>query len=142
MLSRWPVAFMESDKKIAISRYKTGYGMNIHAHVYFEIEYVLSGKCQQNFMKESHEFSRGDIALFKCDSRHEFYASSELEVFTVKIKYDFLPEIYNKYADEFDSACIIHLPPSEVNRIENLLFSIEKEFNMQNELFWMQYQVT
>ncbi len=135
MLSRLPIGYVESDKQIAINRYKTRYGMNIHSHEYFEIEYIISGKCRQNFKKVSNEFSRGDIALFKVMSRHEIYASDELEVFRMVIKPDFLPKVYEKYADEFNAETIIHLPPNEVSRVENLLFSIEKEYNTQNEFY-------
>lgn len=135
MICRWPVAYMESDKKIAISRYKTGYGMNVHTHTNFEIEYVLSGSYHQNFKNGSLECSRGSIILFKPDSRHEFTASNEVEIFKIQIKPNLMPQIYNTYVDEFAGTTLIRIPPNEVRRIEGLLLSIEKEFNMQNEFF-------
>ena len=135
MICRWPVSYLESDKKIAISRYRTGYGMNVHTHYNFEIEYVLSGSYHQNFKNESHECSRGCITLFKPDSRHEFAASSEVEIFKIQIRPNLMPQIYNTYAQEFSSTTVIHIPPYEIRRIESILFAIEKEFNMQNEFF-------
>lgn len=135
MICRWPPLYMESGKGIAVSRYKTSFGMNLHTHTYFEMEYAMSGKCHQVFKKESHEFSRGDIALFKTNSRHEFYSSNEAEIFKLIIKPEFLPPIYNTYAEEFASCSIIHLPSNEVRRVENILLMIEKEFNTQNEFF-------
>jgi AraC-like DNA-binding protein len=126
---------MESEKGIVVSRYKTSFGMNLHTHDYFEMEYVFSGKCHQVFKKKSHEFSRGDVALFKTNSRHEFYSSNEAEVFKIIIKPELLPKIYNTYADEFKESSIIHLPSNEVRRVENILLMIEKEFNTQNEFF-------
>ncbi|MBE6779893.1 MAG: helix-turn-helix domain-containing protein [Ruminococcaceae bacterium] len=135
MLARWPIAYVESEKQIAINRYGTRYGMNIHSHDYFEMEYIISGKCRQNFKRVSNEFSRGDVALFKVESRHEIYAYDEVEVFRVVIKPDFLPKIYEQYASEFKAEAIVRLPPNEISRVENLLFSIEKEFNAQNEFY-------
>lgn len=135
MICRWPVSYLESDKKIAISRYRTGYGMNVHTHYNFEIEYVLSGSYHQNFKNESYECSRGCITLFKPESRHEFTASNEVEIFKIQIKPNLMPQIYNTYADEFSSTTVIRIPPNEVRRVESILFAIEKEFNMQNEFF-------
>lgn len=126
---------MESGKEIAVSRYKTDYGMDIHTNVNFEMEYVVSGNCCQIFKNQSYEFSRGDVCLLKPDSRHEFYASDELEIFKIVIKPNFLPEIYIQHSDEFGAASIIHLPPNEIKRFESILFMIEKEFNSQNEYF-------
>lgn len=127
---------MDSGNDISISRYKTRYGMNIHTHGnYFELEYVISGDCRQNIQNESYEFSRGDIALLKSGSCHEFFTTNELEIFKMVIKPELLPEIYNQYSHEFNQASIIHLPSNEVRRVENILFTIEKEFNMQNEFF-------
>ena len=111
------------------------YGINVHTHLYYEIEYVLSGKCCQNFQNESYEFARGDIAFFKPDSRHKYQTSGELEVLRLKINPDFIPQIYKLYDDKFDSANIIHLPPNEVRRIENILLMIEQEFNDKNEFY-------
>ena len=135
MICRWPVAYMESDKKIAISRYKTGYGVNIHTHSFFEIEYVLSGNYHQSLKNESIECSRGYITLFKPDSRHEFTTSNEVEIFKIQIKPSLVPSVYNSYANEFSSTTVIRIPPNEIRRIESILFAIEKEFNMQNDLF-------
>ena len=135
MLNRWPVPYIEKGKNISLSRYKTQYGINIHTHLYFEVEYVLRGSCYQTIQNESYEFSRGDIAFFKPESRHKYHTSSELEILRLKIEPDFIPQIYKNYADKFDSANIIHLPPNEVVRIENILLMIEKEFNNKNEFF-------
>lgn len=135
MLNRWPVPYIEKGKNISLSRYKTQYGINIHTHLYFEVEYVLRGSCYQTIQNESYEFSRGDIAFFKPDSRHKYHTSSELEILRLKIEPDFIPQIYKNNADKFDSANIIHLPPNEVVRFENILLMIEKEFNNKNEFF-------
>ena len=135
MISRWPVTYLESDKKIAISRYKTGYGMNIHAHLNFELEYVLSGSCHQNFKDNSFECTRGCILLFKPESRHEFSSSNEVEIFKIQIIPSLMPRIYNAYSREFSSSAVIRIPPNEISRIENILFSIEKEFNTQGDMF-------
>ena len=124
---------MESGKEITVSRYKTTYGTDIHTNVFFDIEYVISGSCCQIFKKESHEFSRGDIALLKPESRHEFYTSNELEIFKIAIRPEFLPKIYQLHCDEFASSNIIHLPPNEIKRVENILFMIEKESNYLDE---------
>ena len=94
MISNSPPIYMESDKHIAVSRYKTSYGMNLHTHDFFEIEYAVTGKCTQIFKNDSYEFGRGDIALFKPNSRHEFYALSELEILRIIIKPEMLPKIY------------------------------------------------
>lgn len=136
MLCRWPPMFVESGKEIAISRYKTCYGMNVHKHVgYFELEYIISGNCRQNITNESYELSRGDVVLFKIGSSHEFYTTSEIEVLKILIKSDYMPEIYREHSAEFELASIIHLPSNEVRRFENILFMIEDEFKMQNEFF-------
>lgn len=135
MINSWPVPYIEKGKNISFSRYKTMYGVNIHTHLYFEIEYVLNGKCYQAFQNESYEFTRGDVALFKPESRHRYQTSGELEVLRLKINPDFIPQIYNLYADNFDEANIIHLPPNEVLRVENILQMIEKEFNDKNEFY-------
>lgn len=126
---------MESGKDIAVSRYKTVYGMDLHTNIYFEMEYVISGSCCQVLKGESHEFSRGDIVLLKPNSRHEYYTSSELEVIKIVIKPEALPMLFSKYSEEFGAATIIHLPPNEIKRVESILFMIEKEFNNQNEFF-------
>lgn len=135
MVNRWPVPYIEKGKNISLSRYKTTYGINIHTHLYFEIEYVISGKCCQNFQNVSYEFTRGDIALFKPESRHNYQASGELEVLRLKINPEFLPQIYKLYADNFEATNIIHLPPNEVLRVENILQMIEKEFNDKKEFY-------
>lgn len=135
MVCRWPVAYMESDKKISISRYKTGYGMNVHTHTNFEIEYILSGSYHQNFKNGSFECSRGYITLFKPETRHEFSASNEVEIFKIQIKPNLMPAIYNTYADEFASTTVIRIPPAEIRRIEAILLAIENEFNIQNDLY-------
>lgn len=135
MINSWPVPYIEKGKNISFSRYKTMYGVNIHTHLYFEIEYVLNGKCYQAFQNESYEFTRGDVALFKPESRHRYQTSGELEVLRLKINPDFIPQIYNLYADNFDEANIIHLPPNEVKRVENILLTIEKEFNDKNKFY-------
>ncbi|MBQ6885782.1 MAG: helix-turn-helix transcriptional regulator [Clostridia bacterium] len=111
------------------------YGINVHTHLYFEIEYVLSGNCFQNFQNTSYEFARGDIALFKPDSRHKYQTSGELEVLRLKINPEFLPQIYKLHEHEFSTANIIHLPPNEVKSVENILLTIEKEFNDKNKFY-------
>ncbi len=133
MIEKWPPIYMESDKNIAVSRYKTSYGMNLHTHDFFEIEYALTGKCSQVFKNDSNEFGRGDVVLFKPNSRHEFYALSELEILRIVIKPKMLPQIYYDNQEAFDMMNIYRLPPSEVRRVENILFEIEKEFNTQND---------
>lgn len=133
MLSNRPPVYMESDKHIAVNRNKTSYGMNLHRHEYFEIEYVMSGKCTQYFKEESYEFGRGDLAFFKPDSRHEFYSLSEIEMLRIVIKPEMLPQIYYDNQDAFENMHIYRLPPSEVVRVENILFEIEKEFDTQND---------
>ena len=135
MISTWPVPYIAKGENISLSRYKTMSGANVHNHMYFEIEYVVSGNCCQNFQNKSYEFTRGDIALFKPASRHRYQTSGELEVLRLKINPDFIPEIYKKYADDLESASILRIPPDEVRRIENILFMIEKEFNDRNEFF-------
>jgi len=135
LLCKWPPIYMESGKEISVSRYKTSYGMDIHTNIYFDMEYVISGSCCQVFKKESHEISRGDIVLLKPESRHEYYTSNELEILKIAIRPEFLPEIYQQHAQEFDTANIIHLPPNEVKTVENILFMIEKEMNTQDEFF-------
>ncbi len=135
MICHWPVAFIENDKKYSISRYKTSYGVNVHAHVYYEMEYVLSGSYHQNVKDESYECSRGCMSLFNPDSRHRFDTSNEVEVFRIQIKPTSLPKIFKEHADEFGPVSIINIPPNEIRRIENILFMIEKEFNDQNDLF-------
>jgi AraC-like DNA-binding protein len=126
---------METGKNISASRYKTSYGMDYHTHNYFEIEYVVTGKCRQVFKNDSYEFSRGDIALFKPNSRHEFFASNELEILRIIIKPEMLPKVYLDNQEQFDIASIYRLPPNEVRRIENVLFAIEKEFESQGEYY-------
>lgn len=135
MLCRWPVPYIEKGKNISLSRYKTMYGINVHTHLYFEIEYVLSGNCFQNFQNTSYEFTRGDIALFKPESRHKYQTSGELEVLRLKINPEFLPQIYKLHEHKFSAANIIHLPPNEVLRVESILQMIEKEFNNKNEFY-------
>lgn len=135
MICHWPVTFVENDKKISISRYKTSYGVNVHAHVYYEMEYVLSGSYHQNIRDESYECSRGCISLFTPDSRHKFDTSNEVEIFKIQIMSEFLPKIFKDHADEFGSVSMINIPPNEIRRVENILFMIEKEFNDQNEFF-------
>ena len=135
MLPVCPPIYMESDKHVEVSRYKTLYGMNLHRHDYFEIEYATIGKCTQIFKNDSYEFGRGDLALFKPNSRHEFYALSEIEMLRIVIKPEMLPQIYYDNQDVFDEMYVYRLPPSEVVRIENILFEIEKEFNSQNDYF-------
>ncbi len=135
MINNCPPIYMQSDKHIAVSRYETSYGMNIHTHSYFEIEYALTGKCTQIFKNDSFEFGRGDIALFKQNSRHQFYALSELEILRIVIKPEMLPKIYYDNQDAFDMVHIYNLPPNEVRRVENILFEIEKEFIAQNDYY-------
>lgn len=135
MICRWPVSYLESDKKFSISRYKSGYGMNVHTHYNFEMEYVMSGSYHQNLKDASFECSRGCITLFKPDSRHEISTSNEFEIFKIQIKPNSMPEIYNTYIDEFSSVTVIRIPPNEVRRIENILLMIEQEFIAQNDLY-------
>lgn len=135
MIQICPPAYMESDKHIAVSRYKTSYGMNLHTHSYFEIEYAIVGKCSQILKNDSYEFGRGDLALFKPNSRHEFYALNELEMLRIVVKPEMLPKIYYDNQDVFDMMRIYRLPPSEIRRVENLLFEIEKEYNAQNDYY-------
>lgn len=135
MIEKWPPIYMESDKFIAVSRYKTSYGMNLHTHDFFEIEYATTGKCSQIFKNDSNEFGRGDVVLFKPNSRHEFYALSEIEMLRIVIKPEMLPQIYYDNQDMFDEMHIYRLPSNEVVRIENILFAIEKEFNSQNDYY-------
>lgn len=77
--------------------------------------------------------SRGDIVLLKPESRHEYYASNELEIFKIAIRPEYLPEIYKQHSQEFGMTNIVRLPPNEVKRVESILFMIEKESNCQDE---------
>ncbi|MBQ7725946.1 MAG: helix-turn-helix domain-containing protein [Clostridia bacterium] len=133
MLGQWPPMYIDSGQEIVVVHHKTNYGMNVHTHEYFEIEYVILGSCHHRVENESFELSRGDIALFKVNSRHEFYTSGEVEIVRIKIRSEFLPEIYTAHEDEFTLSNFLHLPPNEVKRVEDIILMIEKELKERNQ---------
>ena len=135
MIGKWPIPYLEKGKEIAISRYKTSYGMSVHTHLYFEIEYLFSGKCNHFLKNDSFEVTRGDIVFFKPESRHKFYVSDEAEIFKIKISSNIIPQIYKQNADEFDSVNIIHISSNEIKPIENILLVLEKELIVEDQCF-------
>lgn len=135
MLNSWPPIYMESDKGMGVSRYKTSYGMSLHSHNYFELEYPFAGNCRQVFKNDSFEFTRGDIAFFKPESRHAFFVSDEAKMLRITIKPTYMPKIYDRFENEFSNMNIIRIPSNEVKRVEGILLAIEKEFERQNDYY-------
>ena len=81
--------------------------MSLHSHNYFELEYPFSGNCRQVFKNDSFEFTRGDIAFFKPESRHAFFVSDEAKMLRITIKPTYMPKIYDRFENEFSNMNII-----------------------------------
>ena len=66
-----PSAYLLNDSlTVAVSKHPRYCRIPLHAHDYFELNYVLSGSCVQHFEDASAELSAGDLCLLSPDALH------------------------------------------------------------------------
>lgn len=60
----------------------------LHVHNFFEIDYVLSGKCQMIFENERRELKEGEITIIAPDSMHDLTVSDDSTVVSFMLRQD------------------------------------------------------
>lgn len=58
----------------------------LHVHNFFEIDYVLSGKCQMLFENERRVLNEGEIAIIAPDSMHDLTVSDDSTVVSFMLR--------------------------------------------------------
>ena len=61
---------LAGDRSVAVSKHPRYCRIPLHTHDYFELNYVLSGKCVQRFEDASAALSAGDLCLLSPDAGH------------------------------------------------------------------------
>ncbi len=135
------------DADVSVMHSALGNSVEEHTHRFVEIVYILSGKCTHVIDGKKYPVSRGDLLFINYSSTHSISGNPDSEYYNILIKPEFISENLsapeNAFAllqlsdfEEFSkivnkSNCVMSFSGTQRDKIETLIFSLEKEFFSQ-----------
>lgn len=71
---------LKGDRNVAVSKHPRYNPMSLHAHDYFEMNYVVQGSCTQRFEDGAARLSEGDFCMLSPDARHAIEAFDDAAI--------------------------------------------------------------
>lgn len=114
------------DEKVVVSRDDICTFESLHAHDYYEIEYVFSGEGVQIINGEVYNVKVGDVIVFDIGDVHTYYSVSGLKIINICFEKNLLKNL-ETYDFSRKNNNIFSLSVNDIAEFEYFIYLLERE---------------